>query len=63
MRYFLIVRSKVINKTFKDTQREKTPSNETPALTKCMSMDIWVFGTSNKLFRRVSYSETKFSKK
>ena len=28
---------------FKDTHREKAPSNKTPALTK--SMSIWVVGT------------------
>ena len=47
----------------KDTHREKAPSNETPGLTKSMNMNIWVVGTSNQLFRRSSYSETKFSKK
>ena len=46
----------------KDTHREKAPSNKTPALTKSMNMDIWVVGTPNQLFRRGSYSETKFSK-
>ena len=47
---------------FKDTHWEKAPSNKTPALTKSMNMDSWVVGTSNQLFRRGSYSETKFSK-
>ena len=46
----------------KDTHREKASSNKTAALTKSMKMDIWVVGTSNQLFRRGSYSETKFSK-
>ena len=32
---------------FKDTHREKTLSNETPALTKGMNIDISVVGTSN----------------
>ena len=36
----------------KDTHREKAPSNETPILSKSMSMDIWVIGTSNRLFIR-----------
>ena len=35
------------NSLFKDTQREKAPSNKTPALTKSLNMDIWVIGTSN----------------
>ena len=47
----------------KDTHREKAPSNKTPALTKSMNMDIWVFGTSNQLFARGSLTETKTSKK
>ena len=48
--------------SLKDTHREKAPSNKTPALTKSMNTDIWVVGTSNQLFRRGSYFETKFSK-
>ena len=47
----------------KDTHREKAPSNETPVLTKSTNMGIWVLGTSNQLFMRYFYSETKFSKK
>ena len=43
--------------------REKAPSNKNPALTKSMNMDIWVVATSNQLFIRSSYTETKFSKK
>ena len=41
------------------------PSNESPALTKSMNMDIWVVGISNQLFTRdsYSYSQTKFQKK
>ena len=31
----------------KGTQREKAPSNKTPALTKNTNMDIWIVGTSN----------------
>ena len=38
----------------KDTHREKAPSNETPALTKSMNMDIWVVGTLNQLLIRGS---------
>ena len=38
----------------KDTHRKKVPSNKTPVLTKSMNMDIWVVGTSNQLFIRVS---------
>ena len=43
---------------FKDTHREKAPSNKIPALTKSMSMDIWVIGTSIQLCIR-SYSAEK----
>ena len=39
---------------FKDTHREKAPSNKTPTLSKSMSMDIGVVATSNQLFRRGS---------
>ena len=39
---------------FKDTHREKVPSNKTPALTKCTNMGIWVVGIFNQLFRRGS---------
>ena len=38
----------------KDIHREKAPSNKTPALTKSKNMDIWVAGTTNKLFIRGS---------
>ena len=48
--------------TFKDTHREKVPSNKTPALTKNMNMDIWVVGTSNQFFIRNSSTEIKFIK-
>ena len=34
----------------KDTYREKVPSNETPVLTKSMSMIILVVGISKQLF-------------
>ena len=39
---------------FKDTHREKTSSNKTPALTKITNMGIWVVGASNQLFIRGS---------
>ena len=39
---------------FKDTHREKVPSNKTPALTKSMNIGIWVVGTSNQGFIRGS---------
>ena len=42
-----------VSSALKDTHREKAPSNETPALTKSMNMDIWVAGTSNQLFVEV----------
>ena len=35
---------------FKDTHREKAPSNETPALTKSMNMSILVDAISDQLF-------------
>ena len=42
---------------------EKAPLNKTSALTKSMNMDIWVVGTSNHLFIKGSYTESKFPKK
>ena len=42
---------------------KKPPSYETSVLTKSMDMDIWVVGTSNELFIKGSYIETKFSTK
>ena len=48
---------------FKDTHKEKTPSNKTPALTKGTNMGIWVVCTSNQLFIRGSQTERKFSRK
>ena len=39
---------------FKDTHREKAPSNKTPALTNSTNMGIWVVGISNKIFIRGS---------
>ena len=35
---------------FKDTHREKAPSNNTPTLSKSKNVDIWVVGTSNQPF-------------
>ena len=35
---------------FKDTHREKAPSNKTPALTKSANMGAGIVGTSNRLF-------------
>ena len=40
--------------SFKDTHREKIPSNKFPAPTECTNMGIWVIGTSNHLFIRGS---------
>ena len=34
---------------FKDTHREKVPSNETPVLIESTNMGIWVVGTTNQL--------------
>ena len=39
---------------FKNTHREKTPSNKTLTLSKSMNMDIWVVDTSNQPFVRGS---------
>ena len=39
---------------FKDAHKDKASSRKTPALTKCMNMGIWVFGTSNQPFIRGS---------
>ena len=39
---------------FKDTHREKAPSNKTPALTKSINMDIWLVGISNQFSIRDS---------
>ena len=38
--------------SFKDTHREKAPSNKTPTLSKSMNMGIELVGTSNELFIR-----------
>ena len=46
----------------KHTHKEKVPWNKTPARTKGMNMDIWLVGTSNHVFLRGSYTETKISK-
>ena len=48
---------------FKDTQREKAPSNKSPALRKSTNMGVWAVGTLNQLFIRGSYTEIKVSKK
>ena len=39
---------------FKDTHKEKAPSNKTPALRKSMNMGVWAIGTLNQLFIRGS---------
>ena len=41
-------------KCIKNTHSEKPSSNETPALSKSMNMNIWVVGISNKLLIRGS---------
>ena len=54
---FFRVHSKILMTIFnsiKGTQREKSPSNKTLALTKSMNMDIWVIGTSKQVFIRGS---------
>ena len=60
---YLILTKRLRCPFFKDTQREKAPSNKTPALTKSTKMGIWVGGTSNQLFIRGSKTVPKFSKK
>ena len=45
---------KVLLNTFKDTHREKVPSNKTPTLRKITNMGIWTVGTLNQLFMRGS---------
>ena len=43
--------SKIFNSyAFKDTHREKSPSNIIPACAESMNMDNWVVGTSKQLF-------------
>ena len=39
---------------FKDTRREKAPSNKTPALRKSTNMGVWALVTLNQLFIRGS---------
>ena len=39
---------------FKDTHREKAPSNKTPTLRKSTNMGVWAVGTLNQLFIRGS---------
>ena len=48
---------------FKDTQGEKAPSNQTPAVVKSTNMDIWVVRTSAQVFIRGIETETEFSLK
>ena len=47
----------------KDTHREKAHSIKTLALTKSMNMEIWSADLSNQIFIKLTYTETKFSKK
>ena len=35
---------------FKDTHKEKAPSNKTPTIPKIMNVNIWVVGTPNQFF-------------
>ena len=44
----------IVIRGFKDTHREKAPSNKTPALTKSTNMGIWLVGTPNQLVIRGS---------
>ena len=50
-------RKGLTKKIFKDTHREKAPSNKIPAFTKIINIDIWVVGTSNQLYITSSYAE------
>ena len=52
----------VTSNLFKDTHREKAPSNRTPQLAKIMNMEICVVGSLNQLFIRSSETETKLKK-
>ena len=45
---------KILDTSIKDTHREKTPSNKTPALRKSTNMEVWAVGTLNQLFIRGS---------
>ena len=47
---------------FKDTERGKAPSNETPALAEITNMGIWVVVTTNELFLRVLKLKQNFQK-
>ena len=40
--------------SFKDTRRDKAPSDKTQMLAESMNMGIWVVGTLNQLFVRGS---------
>ena len=65
MRSYYLSQTIYINsyKLIKDSHREKALSNKTPALTKSANMGIWVFGKSNQIFIRDSWTVTKSSKK
>ena len=43
-----------MSECLKDTHREKSLPNETPAITKSTNMGIWAVGTMNQLFKRSS---------
>ena len=43
-----------LNGGFKDTHREKEPSNKIPVPRKSTNMDVWSVGTLNQLFIRCS---------
>ena len=45
---------KWINNSLKDTNREKAPSNESPATRKSTNISVWAVGTLNQLFIRGS---------
>ena len=52
-----------ISFSIKNTRREKTRLNETPALSNSMNMDIWAVGTSDQiLYVRCSSTVIKVSK-
>lgn len=53
----------LVNKEFKDTQREKSRPGRTPGLTKSLNMNIWIVGAVNQLFKGGSYNKIKLSKK
>ena len=53
IRFALMLRHTSVQ-SFKDTHREKAPSNKIPALRKSTNMGVWAVGTLSQLFIRGS---------